>query len=271
MSDTETVEVDEISADGDMSELWNKLEAAIEALDVEMDSWNPELGVKRAFLSDLIAENAEASTSQAQRLTDQLNAMDERRRFSLYAGFINTLNDALKKSFDAWVEAQVAELPKPEKVDIPQEKKTEVSKKRSEYYAMMKQLHSIATGFKMPFAKDWVLPKVRRASSGKRKPRALLSYDYWIDGEALEGDDNSPLGVAQALGFTKSSAFTKALKEAKEVKDLETGKIVKINTSKPPTSFEVTLNGKLITAQRAEDDEDTEDDDSDEDESEDDE
>lgn len=260
MSDTETsVDIDEISADGDMSELWSKLEAAISSLDAEMDSWNPELGVKRAFLTDLVAENAEASTSQAQRLTDQLNSMDERRRFSLYAGFINTLNDALKKSFDAWVEAQVAELPKPEKVDIPEEKKKEVSKKRSEYYAMMKQLHGIATGFKMPFAKDWVLPKVRRASSGKRKPRALLSYDYWIDGEPLDGDDNSPLGVAQALGLTKSSEFTQALKDAKEVKDLETGKIVKINTSKPPTSFEVTLNGKLITAQRAED-EDAEDD-----------
>jgi hypothetical protein len=92
----------------------------------------------------------------------------------------------------------------------------------------------------------------RRAGSGKRGKRALSLYTWAIDGNEVSGDDNTPAGVAKLLGFDKAGDFTKALKEQTVTDD--SGESVKLNTSKPPRNFEVSVRGKVVTASRITDD-----------------
>lgn len=256
---------------GDMNLLWQMLLAKVNELDETIDSWDPSKGLRNQFLKDLLAENAEDANAQASKVLDSLKAIgDDRTRYSLYLAYVGAIQDAMQKEANTWVDAQVEAMPKPEAVTVTPEEKKQVSSARSHYYTLMKQLYDVATGFKFPFTADWELPKIRRIGSGKRGKAALTFYNWFIDGVALEGDDNSPAGVATKLGFAKKSDLTKALKGLPVKSD--DGKDQKLNTTKPPREFEVTLNGKLVTAVRFSDadvedadEDDDEDDETDED------
>lgn len=255
-------------AANDMEILWDKLQQEINSIDEKMDSWNPETGQRRTFLKDLLESEKEKWSAQAEKLTEQLEAFEPEKRFALYLGLVGALNDSFKKESETWVDEQVSALPKPEKVVVSDEEKTATQKSRSETYAMMKQLRDLAQGFKFEYAESWELPKIRRGGSGKRGPRALTLFDYTVDGTPVEvgEDETAQAAVARVLGYEKSAEFTKALKEIGVVRDLDENKDVKINTSKPPKNFEVTLNGKNVVASRPDDDEDNGDGESEDDE-----
>ena len=263
-------ELDIESSDGNLAVLWDKIMAAIAAKDEQLDALNPETGVRRQFLNDLDADfGAYASEKVTDTLIGQLTGFaedDPRKAYGLYLAITSRLRKAFQKNVDAWVEAQVDALPKPEAVNVSDDEKAALSAKRSEYYAMAKQVFDIGSKL-LPnsVTKDWEMPKIRRGGSGKRGKRALYSYTWAIDGEGVPEDSDNPKGVAELLGFEKVGDFTKALRECL-VTD-EDGKRAKLNTTKPPREFEVTVSGKLVSATKVEeangDDEDSDEDDSD--------
>ena len=245
----------------DMGGLYEMLKGAIQELDEKIDSWNPETGIRNQFLKELVAENGDTTTQQTNKLATQLSEMDERKRYSLYYGILEGLRNTFKGDFDKWLTVQLETMPKPEKVEVSEDERKEVTSKRSEYYAKIKQVKELAESFGFPGAETWTMPSVRRAGSGKRGKRALSLYSWAIDGVEVGSDDNTPAGVAKLLDYEKAGDFTKDLKEQTVVDD--EGKSGKLNTSKPPREFEVTVRGKVITASRITD-EDVDDSDEDE-------
>lgn len=254
----------EVTGDEDLPTLFNILSKGLESVDAEMDSWNPAAGQRKAFVAEVDAEQQDIWQPQAEKLISQLNERDERTRYAIYHGLTDALNKAFSKSYTTWVENQVEALPKPETVAVDEGRKAYVRSKRSEWYQMCKQIYDTASLFGQNWVESVEMPKIRRGGSGKRSAKALSLYDYWVDGRELSGDENTTLGVAKLLGYEKSSDLTKLLKGI--VVKGDNGKDQKFNTSKPPTRFEVSVEGKdgarhTITAQKS-DDSDSEEDDS---------
>lgn len=260
MTDTAT------DATGDLVTLWNAMLAEINELDREIDSWNPALGVKRQFVGELKTKAEPIYKESVDNLIAQLREMSDEDRVGAFLGFRDALNKEFSKEVEDWVAKQVEELPKPEKVEVSDEHRKEVTEKRSERYTMAKQLHQLATGFNLPGVDKWELPKVRRGG-GKRGKRALNQYTWFIDGVEVDADKQSPKFVAELLGYDKQADFTKALK-SHVVGTTDKGEPIYLNTTKPPSEFELTLRGKLVSAVRneaAEDEDEDMDDEGDED------
>lgn len=252
------------NSDGNLLSLWELIRAAIDEKDEQLDALNPEVGVKRSFLNDLDSEFGPVAEDKVTNvLISQINGYfesDPRKAVGIYLAITNRFRKAFGKKADEWVEAQVEALPKPEAVDVSEDEKKELSSKRSEYYAMAKQTYELATKLLPPsMTEGWEMPKIRRGGSGKRGKRALYSYTWAIDGEGVPEDSDTPKGVAELLGYEKVGDFTADLRNC--LVTGEDGKKVKLNTTKPPREFEVTLKGKVVSASKVDEANDGDDDD----------
>lgn len=235
----------------DLKGMYVQLFEAINEMDEKLDSLSDtESAGRRKISNDLVNANADTWQPVAQNAITQLSSMDQAARAGVYLGLIRELKKALDKDVNEFVDSQVETAPKVEPL-ISEEEAKEISAARSEAYKQIKQVVDLAVQFGEAEEDEWELPKVRRGSRGKRGKRALSLYSWFIDGNAVPEESNSPAGVAKLLGFEKAGAFTKWLREQE------------VNTSKPPATFEVTYGDKNVSAVRDDDvtDEEVEDDD----------
>jgi hypothetical protein len=232
--------------DGEVTQMYKTaMNRIVNEIDVRLDAGAPGAG-KRKFTNDLVSQYESEWQPVGDQLVNQFNRMTDEQVAANFYGLIRTLTQNFKEPIDKWLEENSGSVSvDPSEVPTDEEKK-ELSEERSTLAKQVKSIISLAQTFNTPGSEDWAEPK-RRGASGKRGKRALSLYTWSIDGNPVDEENDSPKGVSVLLGYEKAADFTKALKEAG------------VNTTSPDPEFTVTLNGKEVSAQRVEDEDDDED------------
>ncbi len=227
----------------DLGEMYGELKTAIDEIDNLLDSVSGSKTVgKRKVVSDLVAKHEASWKSAVDSTVSGLSNMDPETKAAVYYALVNNLRSNFDKEVVGYVDGLVDALPTQEAL-ISEEQVGEYSEKRSQLYSKIKTVVELADtlgGEKLE------LPRVRRGSSGKRGPRNLSLFTFFINGEEV---DLTIGQIAKENGYDKASELTAALKAAG------------IDTHSGAEIPDFTLpNGKVLSGYRPEDDDDDEDD-----------
>lgn len=234
----------------------------IDALDEQLDALSDRKGAgKRALINAMIEEQKEDWGGTLQNFSAALSNVENEKGFEvaagIYYGFLKAITDQFKEKFDKFVQEKVDAQPVTQVVEMSPEEVEKLSEQRKAYAKQAKMIMELGTTLGAN-EDDFPKIKVRTGARGKRGPRALSLFDWFIDGEALSGEDNSLLAVSRAHGYEKKADLTKAMKDGG------------IDTKEPEDQITFTLkDGKVLTGQKRADamsDEEDEDDEDDEDE-----
>ena len=252
MTDTIDYTIDEEN-DSQVLQWYKKSMAEIADIDEILDAGS-EAATKRKFTSERVSQFEGAWKPVAEKLEPQLQEMLDNGQLDklvgAYTGLIRALQSKFKTQIEKYVTDSVESQPKAEDSTSEEEKK-ELSTTRSELAKKVKTLVDMATNFgECDPENPWALPK-KRGAVGKRGPRALSLYTWVVDGVQLEGDEDNQGGVAEKVGFGKQSELTAAMKEVDY-----NGK--KFDTTNPPETFTIEVNGHTVSASRAEETEEEE-------------
>ena len=253
MTDTQPFTIQE--SDSQVLQWYKRLFNQTAVLDESLDAGS-EAATKTKFRNEVVEKNKPFWENGVSQLSAQLTPLategdekfDMEKFVGTYLGIVRGLTSAFKTKTDEWIDAQVASLPKPDESEkLSDEERTKVSKERSELVKQIKTIIEMAKNFGEEGAENWALPS-RRGAAGPRGKRILYTYDWSIDGQELEGDDNDPKGVAEKLGFAKVGDFTDWMRT-------QTVGGKKFNTTKPPASFTMEYNGHQIVGEAPSDEE----------------
>lgn len=258
MTDTIDYTVDEDN-DSQVLQWYKKSMSEIKDIDELLDAGS-EAATKQKFTSERVSQYEGAWKPVFTTLEPQLEKMIENGELDkfvgAYTGLIRALQSKFKDPIEKYVTQQVENQPKSEDT-LSDDQKKELAVTRSELAKKVKTLVDMATNFgECDPDNPWELPK-RRGAIGKRGPRALSLYTWTIDGNPLSDEEDNQSGAAEAVGLPKSSALTAALKEV----EIE-GK--KFDTSNPPETFTVQINGHTVSASRLTEEDDSSEEDNEE-------
>jgi len=248
---TETLTIQE--GDSEVRQMYVKLMNSVLDIDDKISAGTEAAGTRK-FTNDLVSENEAEWNSVAARLSEMLTKVRDGDSANgiepnmgafvgSYYGIQRQLTKQFKKAADEWIQAQVESMPKSDTPEASEAEKAQLVKARQELVKQLKTVIDMAVIFgDTTEDQKWEMPK-RLGAVGKRGKRALSSYNWFIDGVALEGDDNSVAGAAKALGFEKSADFTAELRKNKVVID---GKEDNFDTKTPPNEFTFEIKGKEV-------------------------
>lgn len=229
----------------DLAEIHAQLMETVDEIDTKLDSLTGgKTAGKRKIVNDLMEKH---SAKWSQAVNDTV-AFVQQQDPEVQAAVVSAFMSELRKNFDKgvsnYIEALVDSQPVQEPL-ITEEEAAVLSTQRSELYQKIKAIVQLAeTVDEGPFD----MPKMRRGSTGKRGPRNLSLFTFWIDGDEV---DMTIGQIAKENGYDKASELTKALRESGfDTRDGDSFE-----------DFELP-NGKLLSGQRddsEDDDEDSED------------
>jgi len=219
----------------ELNEMYDSLMEVINEIDVKLDSLTGgKSASKTKILNGLVSDNSDLWEGAVNDMIAQLETLDPEKQAAVYTGFVSKLRKTFEKAVNAYVEGIVDSQPVQEALITPEEAEV-LSKKRSEVYQKIKSVVELAD----TFGEEYEMPRIRRGSTGKRGPRNLSMFDFWLDG--VETDDT--IGeIAKANGYDKAAELTEALRQSG------------FDTQKG-TEFEgfVLPNGKVLSGIRSED------------------
>ena len=238
----------------EIKEMYDQLlSTVVDEIDPKLDAGTESAG-KRKVTNDLVESTEPNWKPVADHIITGMQEMTDEQIAGVFYGLIRAITPTFKERADGYISSLAENMPKSEDIPSDEEKK-ELAATRSDLVKQIRTLVDMAKVFKEDWAENATIPP-RRGSVGKRGKRALSFYDWNVDGVDADEDSNSVKGISELLGFAKQADFTKALKEQRVVIE---GKEVALNTTNPPESFTVTINGKTVTATRANDEEDDDD------------
>jgi hypothetical protein len=253
---TETLTINE--GDSEVRQMYVKLMNSVSDIDEKIGAGTEAAGTRK-FTNDLVSENENEWNSVASRLSEMLTKVRDgdpengiEANMGAFVGSFYGIQRQLTKQFkeaaDAWIKQQVDSMPKSDTPEASETEKAQLVKARQELVKQLKTVIDMAVIFgDTTEDQKWEMPK-RLGAVGPRGKRALSSYNWFIDGVALEGDDNSVAGAAKALGYEKSADFTADLRKNKVVID---GKEDNFNTKTPPPEFTFEIKGKEVYGVKA--------------------
>lgn len=230
-------------SDVNLSDLYDQLKSAVDAIDEKLDSQiDSEAAGKRKLTNELIELHEGTWKPVSESLIAQLADVPEDAKIGFYYGLVRAMNEAFNKPLTAALDKKVAEQPKVEIVPIPQEELDLLSKTRSDLYGKIKSLIEMAKNFGMDEGME--MPKKRTGKAGKRGPRAISFFSFEVDGKSY--DTLKEVQDEYSSTYEKVSSLTKAIRESEY-------KGEKINLTTPPDRFEFTLpDGKILIATKDE-------------------
>ena len=244
MTDTPNAQfnIDETN-DSQVLQWYKRLMNKIGEIDETVDAGSEAAG-KRAFRNQLVVEFEDEWKPVTEKLVPEFEKLDERARAGAFYGIIRALTSAWQDQIDKWIQVEVDSQPQPETTaTVSDEEKKALMKERQELVKQVKTIVEMADTFgEVSPDNPWVLPR-RRGAVGSRGKRALSLYTWTVDGEEMDEENDSQLGVSQKLGFAKASEFTQALKDAG------------INTTSPEDEFTVTIKEHQVSASKSMDEE----------------
>lgn len=192
----------------ELNEMYDQLMEVINEIDVKLDSLSGgKSASKTKVLNTLVADHSDKWEGAVNDMIAQLETLDEASQAAVYTGFMSKLRKTFDKSVNSYVEGLVDSQPVQEALISPEEAEV-LSKKRSEVYQKVKSVVELADAF----GEEFEMPRIRRGSSGKRGPRNMSLFDYFIDGE--EQKDLSIGEIAKANGYEKAAELTDALRKS---------------------------------------------------------
>lgn len=224
----------------ELKEMYDSLMEVVNEIDVKLDSLSGgKSASKTKILNNLVQENSSLWESAADDMITQLRTLEADKQAAVYTGFISKLRKEFDKAVNSYVEGVVDSQPVQEAL-ISEEEADVLSKKRSEVYQKVKSVVELAD----TFGEEFDMPRIRRGSSGKRGPRNLSMFTFFINGEEIDATIGQ---IAKDNGYDKAAELTDALRASGF--DTKNGSEF--------DKFELP-NGKILSGVR-EDDEDSED------------
>lgn len=212
-------------------------------IDEKVDAGS-EAATKRAITGELVSSQEDVWSRAVEAIKTTLVKFrdgtddepgDMNKFVGVYLGTVRGLSSLFKDQVEKYVETLVAEAPTPTDV-LSDEDKKKLMEERAELVKQIKTIIDMAKTFnEFDESNPWYPPR-RRGAVGSRGKRALSFYTWSIDGQTPAEDEDSPAGVSKLLGFEKAAEFTAALKAAG------------INTTEPPATFSIQINGKTVVA-----------------------
>ena len=191
----------------ELRDIYTQMMGAVEEIDTKLDSLSGgKTAGKRKIVNDLVEKH---SSVHNQAVNDTI-AFIEQQDAEIQAAVVNAFQTALRKNFDKEVNAYIEGLVDSQPVQEPlvsEEEAAVLSGQRSELYQQIKSIAAVAES--IGEGDDFELPKMRRGSTGKRGPRNLSLFTFWIDGEEV---DMTIGQIAKENGYDKASELTKALR-----------------------------------------------------------
>ena len=241
------------------------MRAEIDKLDEQLDAASgSEVAGMRALKNSLATDNEGVWKELADKVKESLHKIEETQDYSVlvgvYSGIITSLNDEFKTKVDEYATTE-ANARKSQQTEVPAEKIKEMNDERKVLVEQFKALKGILKMFKFD-VDDIKDPKKRTGARGKRGPRVLQNYDFYIDGQPRTRSQNSLSSIAnvvcEPLGWK-----TPDLRNFIEEQEWDGEKI---SLENPPTEFEVrlpdpvnkTLRAQFAPPQREEDEDDSE-------------
>lgn len=236
----------------ELREAYDKLMAAINQIDVELDSLTGEgSSIRRRIVNDLVEKHGDVFNPAIASIVENIKNLPDEQRIAAVNAFVNTIRKEFGKSTEAILDTMVAAAPKQQPL-ITEEQAEVRQKQRSELYQKVKSIVELAASV---FDEgEWDMPPMRRGSTGKRGPRNLSLFTFFIDGAEV---DMTIGQIAKENGYEKAADLTKALREKNEEtgwKGFDTREGEKFDGFKLP-------NGKILAGVRPADDEDDPEDD----------
>jgi len=192
----------------ELNDMYDQLVEVINEIDVKLDSLSGGKGAtKTKVLNGLVTAHADKWEGAVNDMIAQLETLDEASQAAVYTGFVNKLRKTFDKSVNSYVEGLVDSQPVQEALITPEEAEV-LSKKRSEVYQKVKSVVELAD----TFGESFEMPKIRRGSSGKRGPRNLSLFTFFVDG--VEQEEASIGEIAKANGYDKAAELTDALRKS---------------------------------------------------------
>lgn len=189
-----------------LAEIYTQMMEAVEEIDTKLDSLSGGKATgKRKIVSQLM-EKHEIIWSQA---VNDIVSFVSGQSPEVQTAVVSALETALRKNFDKSVNSYVEALVDSQPVQEPlvnEEEAAVLSGQRSELYQQIKAIVGLAESIgEGPFE----MPKMRRGSTGKRGPRNLSLFTFWIDGEEV---DMTIGQIAKENGYELAGDLTKALR-----------------------------------------------------------
>lgn len=192
----------------ELNEMYDSLMEVINEIDTKLDSLTGgKSASKTKILNGLVQENSSLWESAANDMIAQLKTLDPDKQAAVYTGFVSKLRKEFDKEVNSYVEGIVDAQPVQEALITPEEAEV-LSKKRSEVYQKVKSVVELAD----TFGEEFEMPKIRRGSTGKRGPRNLSLFTWFIDG--VEQEDTSIGEIAKNNGYEKAAELTEALRKS---------------------------------------------------------
>lgn len=192
----------------ELNEMYDSLMEVINEIDTKLDSLTGgKSASKTKILNGLVQENSSLWESAANDMIAQLKTLDPDKQAAVYTGFVSKLRKEFDKEVNSYVEGIVDAQPVQEALITPEEAEV-LSKKRSEVYQKVKSVVELAD----TFGEEFEMPKIRRGSTGKRGPRNLSLFTWFIDG--VEQEDTSVGEIAKNNGYDKAAELTEALRKS---------------------------------------------------------
>lgn len=221
-----------------------KIEKMDETLDAQAGS---EAAGKKKIATELVSSYEESWTDIAGQVSKHLQSLDEEALVGVYTGIVRNLNETFGEQIDKFLETRMKERKTADAEKLSEEQIEALMEERRnlvKYYGVIRVLLESSD----EDVSDIPEPKVRRGSVGKKGPRILSTFDYFVDGEALSDDDNSLTALAKKHNMKGSE-----LKEHLEKNlVLEEGvESFKLKKGEVPNYWTATLpDGKTLTAKR---------------------
>ncbi len=234
----------------------------IAEIDVKLDAASDSAGAgKRAIANQLVKENEGTIESLVSQITSFLNDADENTVAGVFTGVVRSLNSAFSepvtKHLEVLASSATSSVEVPSEAEI--EELTTVRKKLNEQF---KALETLLDSFGIDTS-SVAKPKKRTGSRGKRSPRAMSQYQFYLDGTELSAAENNLTLIAKRVGsfdgitVSDDEGNSKTLTPGKALRDFlaENG----VDQKNPPAEWSVELpSGNTLSAARFEtsDDED---------------
>lgn len=172
---------------------------AILAIDEKLDAASgSEAAGKRALANSLATENEAMWKKVADNLVTNLSKIeDPSAMVGAFTGVVKSLNDKFKTAADEYLAKEVANR-QTDVVTISDEEMATLNSERKNLVDQFKALKNILDMFDQDVS-DIPEPKKRTGSRGKRGPRVLTGFDFYIDGKARSASQNSLSSIANTV------------------------------------------------------------------------
>lgn len=192
----------------EIRELYDNLMEAIGEIDTALDSLSDSSTVgKRKVTNDLVAKHETVWSGPLGDLVEFVSGQSIEVQTAVVSAFQATLRKEFDKAISSYVEGVVESQPVQEPL-ITEDEAAVYSEKRSEIYKKLKSIVELADSIG---EEGYEMPRMRRGSTGKRGPRNLSLFTFWIDDEEV---DMTIGQIAKDNGYEKAKDLTEALRES---------------------------------------------------------